>query len=214
MNETESDAIQAYWKEIYHATFERLISSIKDRLSAELVIVFDEMERVLVEAITKSDQVISLNNVKRYYGTGTGKPNPPLSDNQLEEDSLKKELKILQREWNKLRVGRSPPTTYEDILNMVVESMKESSKDADGWWNDAPTRLMTWTRSTMREEMFDAIGILGWYKEELDDILDLKQIANDWVRSYGIGNRIGNFGNFTNDDLKIKDFHPSGVDKN
>ena len=141
MNETESDAVQAYWEEIYHATFERLIASIKDRLSAELVIVFDEMERVLVEAITKSDQVISLNNVKRYYGTGTGKPNPPLSDNQLEEDSLKKELKILQREWNKLRVGRSPPTTYEDILNMVVESMKESSKDADGWWNDAPTVL-------------------------------------------------------------------------
>ena len=45
-------------------------------------------------------------------------------------------------------------------------------------------------------------------------MLDLKTIANDWVRHYGIQGRIGNFGRFTNDDLKIKDFHPSGVDKN
>ena len=65
-------------------------------------------------------------------------------------------------------------------------------------------RLMTWTRAHMDEDKFDNIGILGWYKDDLNDILDLVKVANEWVDEKQT--RFSKFGRFTEEDLKIRDF--------
>ena len=232
VNETEDLAVQSYWKEFYVGSFDDIISSLKERIASPLVQVFNHMEKLLLVGVTNPfvDQSKSLRIIKKYYGKRIREHEPPISQREFKQNNVIPQLQTLRREWIRKKGKESKPKTYEDITDFITASLASGEKTEQEWWNEVPTlmkllclisvaagtssfaertfslarRLMTWTRAHMDEEKFDNIGILGWYKDDLNDILDLVKVANEWVDEKQT--RFSKFGRFTEEDLKIRDF--------
>ena len=42
-------------------------------------------------------------------------------------------------------------------------------------------RLKTWLRLGMHDDMFDALRLMAWYKDDVDTILDLVKVNNEYI---------------------------------
>ena len=42
--------------------------------------------------------------------------------------------------------------------------------------------IKTWLRSHMEDSMFADLGLLAWYKDDLDSFIDPVQIGNEYIR--------------------------------
>ena len=66
-------------------------------------------------------------------------------------------------------------------------------------------RLKTYHRLNMGDIMFDALGIMAWYKDEVDEMVDLVKIGNEYIEDCKDKSRSRNYGKkFTNDDFLTK----------
>jgi len=59
----------------------------------------------------------------------------------------------------------------------------------------------------MNDDKFGAVGILAWYKKDLDNIIDLVAVGNASLEESGIGKKQLYGNKFTDDDLLIKEFN-------
>ena len=66
-------------------------------------------------------------------------------------------------------------------------------------------RLKTWLRLGMDDSMFDDLGLLAWYKDDLDEMLDLVKVGNEYIRDCRDNTRSKNYGiKFTKEDFITK----------
>ena len=103
--------------------------------------------------------------------------------------------------------GDEDPESFQDILYMVNASFKTTTP-LDHWEINAKYVLIllrlivvaagtsafaertfslarvikTWLRSHMEDSMFADLGLLAWYKDDLDSFIDPVQIGNEYIR--------------------------------
>ena len=66
-------------------------------------------------------------------------------------------------------------------------------------------RLKSHLRSNMGDDMFDALGLMGWYKEDIDKMLDLVHIGNEYIEDCKDDSRSKHYGKkFTKEDFDYK----------
>ena len=66
-------------------------------------------------------------------------------------------------------------------------------------------RLKTYLRSNMGDDMFDAMGLMSWYKDDIDEMLDLVHIGNEYIDGCRDDSRSKYYGRkFTKEDFGCK----------
>ena len=115
------------------------------------------------------------------------------------------ELIYLRRQWKNAK-GDEDPTSFQDIVHMVQDSFEETTP-LRHWEAHAKNVLKllrliivaagtsafaertfslarhvkTWLRAGMDDETFDNLGVLAWYSEEVDAIIDTIKIGNAYI---------------------------------
>ena len=164
--------------------------------------------------------------IDQHYGKATKKIDAPLY--ALTHEELKDELKYLK---NKLQYQNEfvEPATFTEISNMIEHSFQ--STPLRRWNLHAPTvltlvqiiiatagtsafaertfslarRLKTYLRLGMGDEMFDALGLMGWYNNEVDEMVNLETIGNEYIENCENDSRFKNYGEkFTFEDFVTK----------
>ena len=74
--------------------------------------------------------------------------------------------------------------------------------------------LIIWLWLSIDDILFDSLDLMDCYKDDLDKILDLEKVGNNFIENYKNDDRAKSYGNgFTKDDLKargkdlIRQFH-------
>lgn len=66
-------------------------------------------------------------------------------------------------------------------------------------------RLKTYLRLNMGDSMFDALGLMGCYKEDIDKMLDLVYIGNEYIEDCKDESRSKHYGKkVTKEDFEYK----------
>ena len=66
-------------------------------------------------------------------------------------------------------------------------------------------RLKSYLRLGMGDEMFDALGLMGWYNNEVDEMVNLETIGNEYIEKCENDSRFKNYGKkFTFEDFVTK----------
>ena len=65
--------------------------------------------------------------------------------------------------------------------------------------------LKTWLWLSMDDTLFDSLGLMAWYKDDIDIILDLEKIGNDFIDNCKNDDCAISYGNrFTKYDFKAR----------
>jgi hypothetical protein len=63
-------------------------------------------------------------------------------------------------------------------------------------------RLKNWNRLNMDDKLFNSLGFMAWYKDDLDEILNLISVGNEYIDDCKNDRRTINYGEkFTNKDF-------------
>ena len=65
-------------------------------------------------------------------------------------------------------------------LAQIIIATADTSAHAERTFSLA-RRLKTYLRQGMNDETFDALGLMGWYKDEIDKMLDSINIGNNFI---------------------------------
>ena len=203
VNDTYADVVKAYWKEHYVEAFDTIINDLRDRLDSPLIKVFVEIENVLMNAINSPEIPISINLTDEAYGSRSNKNAAPLMG--MTVDILKVELDFVKRQWTSIN-GNKVASSFNDVVHMVRKSIKENTP-LRIWEMNAKyvltllrlilvaagtsayaertfslsRHIKTWLRSGMDDKTFDDLGLLAWYSDTIDDIINPVKIGNEFI---------------------------------
>ena len=63
-------------------------------------------------------------------------------------------------------------------------------------------RLKNWNRLSMDDKLFNSLGLMAWYKDDLDAILDLINVGNEYIDDCKNDRRATNYGGkFSKEDF-------------
>ena len=219
-------AAKIYWKELYVEGFDTIILDLKDKLNSEQYQLCAEIEELLLNGITGEECELKTNLIDQHYGKATKKIDAPLY--ALTHEELKDELKYLKNKWQDQNEFVEP-ATFTEISNMIEHSFKSTPLRI--WKLHAPTvltlvqiiiatagtsafaertfslarRLKSYLRLGMGDEMFDALGLMGWYNNEVDEMVNLETIGNEYIEKCENDSRFKNYGEkFTFEDFVTK----------
>ena len=142
--------------------------------------------------------------------------------------TIEERIKISQTEMEKFG-NYKEPSTFEQISDMIKKSLK--SIPLHYWKHEMPTvlklvqivvatagisafaertfslarRLKTYQILNMGDIMSDALGVMAWYKDEVNTLVDLVKIGNEYIENCKDKSRSRNYGKkFTDDDFVTK----------
>ena len=78
-----------------------------------------------------------------------------------------------------LRFGKKEAPTILTLVQIIVATVGTSTFAERSFSLDR--RLKSYLRSGMKYDMFDALVLMGWYKDDLDEMLELAHIDNDYI---------------------------------
>lgn len=84
------------------SAFEGLIENLRIHLNSDKLKTLVEFEVILVDLVQSPDMHLSIENISRNYGVGSGKDNSPFRD-QLTIDTVRVEMSLMRDEWRKLK---------------------------------------------------------------------------------------------------------------
>ena len=200
---SEDSPAKIYWKELYLDGFQKNLEDLTDRLTSPQLKLCAEIEELLLNGILAPDKEVLTVLITEHYGSGTGQINAPLG--QLDNKNVVEELTFLKNQWRTLKKNEDP-NTFKDIADMVEECFL-GDMPLRYWKLEAPTvlkliqiilatagtsayaertfslarRLKTWLRLGMADTMFDALGLMAWYKDDVDAMLDLIKVGNEYI---------------------------------
>ena len=222
---TDEESIKAYWREHYIGAFTSIIQDLQDRLDSPLIKVFVEIEEVLINAICAPDIPLVIEEMEKCYGDRSGVADSPLHGMTAIE--LKEQLSYLRTQWNHKKKNEMPQN-FQDVLHMVTTSFKNHTP-LDHWKVNAPfvlivvrliivaagtsafaertlslsCRIKTWLRAHMDDSTFANLGLLAWYKDEVDEFIDPTKIGNEYI-SVKPGRKITFGTSFSDSDFYVK----------
>ena len=162
-----------------------------------------EIEDTLMNANRAPDIPLDISLMDKQYGDASGVKHSPLEG--MTVLNLKEELVYLCQQW-RIAKGNKEPECFQDILHMVNASLKKVTP-LDHWEINAKYVLIlfrlivvaagtsafaertfslariikTWLRSHMDDSTFADLGLLAWYKDNLDGFIDPVQIGNKYI---------------------------------
>ena len=201
---SNEDAAKAYWKELYLDGFETILEDLRDRLNSPQLQLCAEIEELLLNGIVAPNGELKTDIIKRDYTSIHGDKNAPLEVKSLYSENLKLELTYLREAWQES--NKTEPETFQQISDMMRKSFKDK-KPLRVWKVHAPTiitlvqiiratagtsafaertfslarRLKNWNRLSMDDKLFNSLGLMAWYKDDLDAILDLINVGNEYI---------------------------------
>ena len=226
---SEDTPEKIYWKELYLDGFKTILEDLNERLESPQLKLCAEIEELLLNGILAPDKEVVTVLITKHYGSGTGESNAPIE--KLNDEKIIEELTFLRNQWVTLKKDEEPDT-FKDIVDMVEESIT-SNMPLRFWKHEAPNvlnliqiimatagtsayaertfslarRLKTWLRLGMDDSMFDALGLMAWYKDDLDKMLDLVKVGNEYIRDCKDNTRSKNYGiKFTKEDFITKTY--------
>ena len=201
--ETEEEAIESYWNEHYVGAFQTILDDLNDRIDSPLIKVFVEIEQVLLNSINSPLLPIKIDMMNEAYGSQSGHGGAPLEGLTVEE--LRIQLAYVRNLWLEIN-GDKRADSFHDIVSLVKESVKEhiplrswvinakyvlimlrlvlvatgTSSFAERTFS-LSRRLKTWLRAGMDDTTFDNLGLLAWYSDNIDSIVDSVKIGNKYI---------------------------------
>ena len=222
---SNDDAAKAYWKELYLEGFETILEDLKDRLNSPQLQLCAEIEELLLNGIVAPNGELKTEIIKRDYTSVDGDNDAPLKVKSLDSENLKRELTYLREAW--YQSNNTDPDTFQKISDMMRNSFKDKIP-LRIWKVYAPTimtlvqiiratagtsafaertfslakRLKSWLRLSMDDDLFNSLGLMAWYKDDLDTILDLVKVGNEFIDDCKNDRRATNYGEkFTKEDF-------------
>ena len=137
------------------------------------------------------------------YGSKSNHPSAPLEG--LNVDELKRQLHYLKTQCTLIK-GNKEASSFIDIVHLVRESIKKETP-LRHWEVNAKyvlalvrlilvaagtsayaertfslsRRIKTWLRAGMDDKTFDNLGLLAWYSDDIDNIVDTLKLANNFI---------------------------------
>ena len=222
---SNDDAAKAYWKELYLEGFETILEDLKERLNSPQLQLCAEIEELVLNGIVAPNAELKTKIIKREYTDVDGDKDAPLKVESLDSENLKSELSYLKDAWEES--NKTKPKTFQQISDMMRKSFKDK-KPLRFWKVHAPTiltlvqiiratagtsafaertfslarRLKNWNRLSMDDKLFNSLGFMAWYKDDLDEILNLISVGNEYIDDCKNDRRTINYGEkFTNKDF-------------
>ena len=203
MFETEDEAIESYWNEHYVGAFQTILDDLNDRIDSPLIKVFVEIEEVLLNSINSPLLTIKIDLMNEAYGSHSGHGEAPLEGFTVEE--LRIQLAYVRNLWLEIN-GDKRADSFHDIVSLVKESVKEhiplrswvinakyvlimlrlvlvaagTSSFAERTFS-LSRHIKTWLRAGMDDTTFDNLGLLAWYSDDIDSIVDSVKIGNKYI---------------------------------
>ena len=203
VNDSEDDAKKAYWKELYVGGFDTLLDDLKDRMYSPLIRVFVEIENVLLNSINSPMIPISIDLMDKAYGSKSNQVEAPLDG--ITVDELKTQLEYLKTQWVKVN-GDKEASSFVEIVHFVRDSIRDQIA-LRHWETSAryvltllrlilvaagtsafaertfslSRHIKTWLRADMDDTTFDNLGLLAWYKDDIDTIIDGVKVGNAFI---------------------------------
>ena len=187
---------------MYLEGFNTIIEDLNSKLSSEQYQLCAQIEELLLNGITGQDKEPVTNLIVKYYGKGTNDKDAPVYN--MESTKLMVELTFVKEQWKRIEPNKHPKT-FKDDVNMIKKSLKSTQLQL--WELEAPIvlalvqiiiatagtsayaertfslarRLKSYLRSNMGDDMFDALGLMGWYKKDVNKMLDLVHIGTEYI---------------------------------
>ena len=192
------------YRQKYFEAFDLIINCIKARFDQSDYAMYASCEQVLLKACHEEDFASEMRSVIDFYG------------DDFQEDVLETHLKILpfvlrdcksvsnfHELLTKLKaLSKSEKQLISQVILLVKLILVMPATNAVSERSFSATRrLLTYLRSTMKQNRLNHTMLLHIRKEKVDD-LNMLEVANEFVEDSE--HRIRLFGRFTNIDLRRK----------
>ena len=208
------------------------MEDLKGRLNSPQLQLCAEIEELLLNGIVAPNAELNTKIIKRDYTAVNGDKDAPLQVQSLDIGNLKLELSYCKDAWEES--NKTKPETFQQISDMMKKSFKDK-KPLRVWKIYAPTiltlvqiiratagtsafairtfslarRLKNWNMLSMDDKLFNSLELMAWYKDDLDEILNLVSVGNEYIDNCKNELRAINYG----EKFTKKDFITIGREK-
>ena len=177
-----------------------LISSVRDRFDQPSVLVFENLESLLIKTLKGEETSAEMKAAREKYATDVN-----MSDLNVQLATFKVLMKDKQIEHfhdllEEMRLLENPEKKFQVNVCKICRILAVNpafSATAERTFSLA-RRVKTWMQSTMLPTRFNSVSILNFHKDKTDK-LDFIKIANAFVQSDD--NRMRVSGKFAKDGL-------------
>ena len=205
-----------------------MLEDLIDRLVLPQLMLCAEIEELLLNGSLAPDKEVITILIAEHYGAGNGQENSPSVE--FNNRKVKNKLTFLRDQWY-ITKNNEQPNTFKDIADMVEEYFV-GTMTLCFWKIEAPTllkliqiilatagtsefsertlSLARWLKSWLRlggmaDNVFDPLGLMAQYKDNLDTMLDLVKVGNEYIDDYKDNERSKKYWIFfTKDDFLSK----------